>query len=309
MDPTMPNNSFMDRMRGGGVLFDGGMGSMLIANGLEPGAPPEEWNRSKPQLITAVHAAYIAAGSDVITTNTFGATPSRFNGYGLGDELANLNNAGVRIAREAIDQYQNTEQTAVPDRYVAFSMGPTGKLLPPVGKANEEEIESEFVGQLESLEERVDLVLGETFFDIREALVALRAAKRVADTPVGISITFTKTPRGFFTMMGDTVADTFDRLATGGADFVAANCSVASDDMLELSKLLRAATNLPILCQPNAGAPTVENGIPVYAQPPEDFADDIGNMIEVGINAVGGCCGTNPEFIRLAAQRIRDTIG
>ena len=301
----MQNNTFMERMRVGGVLFDGGMGSMLIANGLEPGAPPEEWNRSKPQLITAVHAAYIAAGAEVVTTNTFGATPSRLKGYGLGDELANLNNTAIRIAREAIEHYQSTAQTDDTDRYIAFSIGPTGKLLPPVGQADVAQIEEEFVGQLESLDEQVDLVLGETFFDIREALAALKAAKRVTETPVGISVTFTKTPRGFFTMMGDTVADSFDRLATGGADFVAANCSVASDDMLELSKLLRAATELPILCQPNAGAPTVEDGMPIYGQPPEDFAADVGSMIEIGINAVGGCCGTNPEFIRLAAESIR----
>lgn len=297
---SAPNKPFMERIHKGGILFDGGLGSMLIAGGLEPGAPPEEWNRSRPQFVRTVHADYLEAGAEVVTTNSFGATPSRLDGYGLGDALAELNNAAVRLVREAIAEF-----TPVPDaRFVAFSIGPTGKMLPPVGQSSEAEIENEFAGQLESLDTDVDLVIAETFFDIREALAALRVAKRVVDAPVGVSLTFNKTPRGFFTVMGDPVADSLDRLSAAGADFVGANCSIASDDMVELASVLRSATQLPVLCQPNAGAPTVADGMPVYAQPPEDFAEDVARIFEIGVNAVGGCCGTNPEFIRIAAKNL-----
>lgn len=299
MVPAGANNRFLERMRRGGVLFDGAMGSMLISSGLEPGAPPEEWNRSHPNVVQSIHVDYLLAGAEVATTNSFGATPGRLEAYGLGGELAALNNASVRLARDAISQAGNAEA-----RFVAFSVGPTGKMLPPVGQASVEEIEREFAGQLESLESPVDLVIAETFFDVREALVVLEVAKRSVDAPVGVSMTFNKTPRGFFTVMGDAVAKSIGRLASAGADFVAANCSIASGDMVELAQVLRSATDLPVLCQPNAGAPTVRDGTPLYEQPPEEFAADAGRMFGIGVEAVGGCCGTNPEFIRHAAKSL-----
>ena len=167
----------IERMKRGRLLFDGGMGTMLIADGLEPGACPEQWNRDRPKVVRDIHAAYLDAGSEVITTNTFGATPSRLEGYGLGREVGAINNNAVDLAWEAI-----AASGAHTGNYVALSVGPTGKMLPPVGKANESEIEAEFGGQLQSLEQPVDLVLGETFFDLREALArGARTSRRAGD--------------------------------------------------------------------------------------------------------------------------------
>lgn len=299
---TGRDHGFVARLRRGSVLFDGGVGTMLIENGLEPGAPPEEWNCSRPDSVRNVHAAYIDAGADVITTNSFGATPARLERYGLGDRLAELNNAAVRLANDAVAGRMHSEGGGDRPRFVAFSVGPTGKMLPPVGQADEAEIEANFTAQIESLDETVDLVIGETFFDVREALIALGVLKRALDVPVGISMTFNRTPRGFFTVMGDTVPESLGRLEAQDADFIAANCSIASEDMRELAKELRAYTQLPLLCQPNAGSPTVVDGKPTYAQRPEEFAKDVTAMLDFGIEAVGGCCGTTPDFIRRASE-------
>jgi 5-methyltetrahydrofolate--homocysteine methyltransferase len=299
---TADTRNFMERMLGGVLLWDGAMGSALIAKGLEPGAPPEEWNVSRPDTIRKIHEAYILAGSDVVTTNSFGATPSRLGGYGFKDRVADINNAAVTVARDAI-----TGSAAGRRVFVAFSVGPTGKMLAPVGNASESEIEDDFSGQLEALKEPVDVFLGETFFDIREALLFLKALREVRQkgVPIGLTFTFNRTPRGFFTIMGDNVSGTISRARESGAEFSGANCSLTSGDMKDLAEILVAEHDCPLLCQPNAGQPTLENGAPVYKQDPEEFATDAARMIEMGIHAVGGCCGSSPEFIRQAAGLIK----
>ena len=295
------DGEFLQRIRQGRLLFDGGMGSMLIARGLEPGTAPEGWNLSRPGDVREIHTAYFDAGAEVVTANTFGATPSRLDGYGFAD-TGRINNSAITLAREAARDCAGGFR-----RFVALSVGPTGMMLPPVGTATQEEIESEFDGQLGSIEEPVDLVLGETFFDVREALAALGAAHRALratrserTTPVGIGLTFNKTPRGFFTVMGDAARNAIGKLERAGADFIAVNCSITSPVMVELAADLRSWTRLPVLMQPNAGDPALVDGRPVYQQSPEAFAADAALIAAAGIEAVGGCCGTTPEFIRAA---------
>ncbi len=288
------DGEFLQRIRQGRLLFDGGMGSMLIARGLEPGTAPEGWNLSRPGDVREIHAAYFDAGAEVVTANTFGATPSRLDGYGFAD-TGLINNSAITLARDAARDCAGGFR-----RFVALSVGPTGMMFPPVGTATQEEIESEFDGQLGSVEESVDLVLGETFFDVREALAALGAARRAVTAPVGIGLTFNKTPRGFFTVMGDAARDAVGKLEAAGADFIAVNCSITSPVMVELAVDLRSWTRLPVLMQPNAGDPALVDGRPVYTQLPEAFAADTARIAAAGIEAVGGCCGTTPEFIRAA---------
>lgn len=291
------DGAFRKRLAEGGVVFDGGMGSMLIAAGLAPGHASETWNLLRPDAVLAIHRDYREAGAEVITTNTFGATPARMARHGL--DLADVNRAGVSAARQA----------AGDEAFVALSLGPTGMMLPPVGVATGKDIEREFAGQLESLDGGFDLVLVETMFDLNEALIALRAARERTDVPVVVTMTFSRTPRGFFTFMGNPVPSAMTRLQDGGADAVGANCTVASGDMLELAPLLRAAAERPVLCQPNAGAPRTDGEIPVYDQTPEKFAGEAARLFDLGINAVGGCCGTTPEFIRaLCALRERTAL-
>jgi 5-methyltetrahydrofolate--homocysteine methyltransferase len=290
------HNDLLERFAKGRILFDGGLGSMLIAEGLTAGAPPDEWNLSHPDILLRIHKAYLEAGSDFVSTNTFGASPSRLQTHGLEITPEDVIAAGIRLAREAADGYK---------KRVALSIGPTGKMFPPVGTANEDEIEAEFVAQLRGIDDRIDLVLFETFLDLKEALIALEVAKHMLPQPVGVSLTYNRNPRGFFTIMGNAASDAVKQLEDAGSDIIAANCSIASGDMVDLADVLRTATELPILCQPNAGNPVVRDRKACYNQSPEEFADDAMQLYDKGINAVGGCCGTTPDFIREVAGRIR----
>jgi methionine synthase I (cobalamin-dependent) len=309
---------FLKRLRSGGVLFDGGMGSMLIAEGLELGAPPEEWNLSRPSVVCEIHKSYLEAGARVIGTNTFGATPSRMASFGLGDRLDELNEAAVRLARDAVSAFNEAgaekhgrpespgeTSPAINSAFVALSVGPTGKMFSPVGNASEEEIRVEFEGQIRSAGDTVDLILVETMFDVREALIAIETAKSLTEVPLAVTLTFNKTPRGFYTIMGDRCVNALKRVEEAGVDVVGANCSIASTEMVELARTLRESTALPILCQPNAGSPKVKGGVPVYEQSPSEYADDAMKLFQIGINAVGGCCGTTPDFIREVSARMR----
>jgi len=305
------SSPIMDSFERGRLLFDGAMGSMLIAQGLETGWPPEEWNVSHPEIVCAIHHDYLNAGAQVIGANTFGGTRDRLDNHALGDRAAEFNASGVRIARDAVARFHSARPDAV-DRYVAFSVGPGGGMLPPVGTADEEQFRVAFVEQLQGIprDDAPDLVLVETMLDIREALIALEASKRVLpDVPVCVSLTYNRHPRGFFTVMGDEASAAATTLAENGADAIAANCSIASGHMVQLGRLLREHTQLPILCQPNAGSPGIRGGKPVYEQDPEEYAADTERLFASGVNAVGGCCGTTPEFIRCAATRIGQEHG
>ena len=299
------------------MLFDGALGTMLIARGLTLGRPPEQWNLEQPSSVREVHAAYLEAGAEVIGTNTFGGSPGRLSSFGLGKDAGKINTAGVLLAKSAVaeagrgestggagqpEQHSPGQRTA--PRFVAFSIGPTGKMLSPVGKAAPGEIFDEFAAQLLDAGNGYDLILVETMFDLREALIALACARKHASVPVAVTLTFMKNPRGFFTIMGDDPAVAVRRLEAAGADVVGANCTIASAQMIELARALRAGTDLPLLCQPNAGQPRVTEGRPVYDQTPREFANDALALYAAGVNAVGGCCGTTPRFIQEVAARI-----
>jgi len=290
------HEDLLERFAKGRILFDGGLGTMLIAAGLTAGAPPDEWNLSHPDVLLRIHKAYLDAGSDFISTNTFGSSPSRLQAHGLEDTPEDVIAAGIRLARSAADESVGS---------VALSIGPTGKMFPPVGTATQDEIRSEFVAQFRGVDDAVDLVLLETFLDLREAMIALEVARATLSHPVGVSLTYNRNPKGFFTIMGNEASQAVRELASAGADIIAANCSIASGDMVDLADVVRAATTLPILCQPNAGNPIIRNGKACYDQTPEEFADDAIQLYDRGVNAVGGCCGTTPDFIREVASRIR----
>jgi 5-methyltetrahydrofolate--homocysteine methyltransferase len=313
----LETKNVLDRIKEGRVLFDGALGTMLIARGLSLGRPPEQWNLDSPSAVREVHSEYLAAGAEVVGANTFGANPARLASFGLAKDAALINRAGVMLARSAADEASAATRISEPasggprsrearvlPRYVALSIGPTGKMLPPVGNAAPAEIADEFGAQISDAGGAYDLVLVETMFDLREALIALETARKRVSAPVAVTMTFMKNPRGFFTIMGDDAAVAVRRLEAAGADVVGANCTIASAEMVALGRALRANTDLPLLCQPNAGQPRVVGGQPVYDQTPEDFAEDALALYSAGVNAVGGCCGTTPRFIREVAQRL-----
>jgi methionine synthase I (cobalamin-dependent) len=270
------------------LLLDGGMGSALIARGLPVGTPPELWNLERRADVTAVHRAYVEAGSDAIHTNSFGANPVRLAQFGLGGRCDEINRAAAALAR------------AAGPRFVIGDVGPTGEYLPPVGHGDAGVWRSAFEEQGRSLAEAgVDAFHVETMSDLREATAALEALRSVAPgIPVFVSMTFDRKKRGFFTVMGNALVPALGALAAAGAAAVGANCSLTSSDMVALMSEAAAATSTPLVAQPNAGTPEqAGDGSFRYAQPPEEFAADMAAIARLGVRAVGGCCGTDDRFI------------
>ena len=234
-----------DLVRRRTVLFDGAIGTELMARGLGRGIPPELWNAENPDVVREVYAAYFEAGADVVSTNSFGGTPIRLAAHGLENRAFALNRAAARLAREA----------APSGRYVAGSMGPTGKFLEPQGPATEAELAASYAEQARALVEGgVDVLIIETQYDLREALAALRGVQSVSPLPVFVTMTFGVYPRGYFTIMGDPAARAAAELEQAGAAAVGANCTLTSEQMVGCVRVLRAATHAarhrPGQCRP-----------------------------------------------------------
>ena len=271
------------------VIFDGAMGTMVMAAGLKAGESPELWNIEKPSLVAEIHRQYCEAGSDAVHTNTFGGNAVKLADRGLAEKTEKINVEAARLAREACPA----------GKFVAGDIGPTGKLLKPLGDLAIEEAEEAFFRQAQALVKGgVDLVSIETMFSLQEALAALRAAKKLGAVTVIAALTFNRTKKGFFTMMGEGVRQAVSAFEEAGADVIASNCSLGSSDMIDLTKELRAATRRPVLVQPNAGKPETQMGVTSYRQTPAEFAQDGKEIRNSGADMIGGCCGTNPEFIR-----------
>jgi methionine synthase I (cobalamin-dependent) len=288
-------NAFAERLRRRETtLLDGGLGSLLIARGLPPGAAPESWVISRPDDVRRAHGDYVSAGSDAVHAATFGASPIRLARFSLADRCEEINSEAVRLARES------------GARFVLADVGPTGEHLPPVGTGDPRAWREAFVRQGRALAAATpDALHLETMTDLREALVALEALKESAPSlPVMVSLTFDRKKRGFFTIMGDPLARTLRTLADAGADAVGANCTLASPDMRPLAEEARAAVDLPLVIQPNAGSPEMRDGSVVYSQVPEAFAEEMTIVASLGVELVGGCCGTDPRFIRALRSRL-----
>jgi 5-methyltetrahydrofolate--homocysteine methyltransferase len=288
--------SFLERVfRGAPLLLDGGMGSALIARGLERGEPPELWNLEHRDRVADVHRTFVAAGSDAVQTNTFGATPIRLEHWGLASRAGEINRAAVVLARQS------------GARFVIGDIGPTGEYLPPVGHGDEARWREAFEAQAAALADAgVDAFHVETMSDVREAKVAILAARSAAPgVPVLASITFERKKRGFFSVMGDPLVAALRALSEAGASVVGANCSVTSEQMLALVEEAVHAVEAPLVIQPNAGSPELEaDGSLRYAQLPEQFAEHMAAIAQRGVRVLGGCCGTSARFIQALRRRL-----
>ena len=290
MNPT----ELSERLAARPLLLDGGLGSLLIAMGLEAGRSPDWWTIEHPERIGEVHRRYAEAGSDLVVTNTFGANPAKLAAVGLAGRCGELCERAVRIARQAVPA----------GTLVGGDVGPTGHMLPPVGTASEAEFEDAFARQASALAGAgVDVIVIETMYDVREALAAVRAA-RATGLAVVVSMTFDKKKRGFFTIMGNALGPTLSALAEAGASVVGCNCTLTSDTMVEAVVEAVRATDRPIVAQPNAGVPRATPDGVGYDATPDRFASDLAAMVAAGARMVGGCCGTDPEFIRKAREAI-----
>ncbi len=279
------------------VLFDGGLGSALIARGLPGGAGPERWNLERPEEVREMHRAYFEAGADVVQTNTFGCNLVKLESEGIGEREEEINAAGAELAVSIRPR----------DRFVSGDMGPTGKLLKPHGGLDPAAAEEAYARQaLLLLGGGVDFLALETIFQLAEAEAALRGIRQVSEGPVLVSLTFERKKRGFFTIMGETPLQAAERLGELGVDILGANCTLTGDDMVALAEEFRGVTSLPLVMQPNAGQPRIpeDGGPPVYECDHEEYLANMMRMADAGINGLGGCCGTGPDLIAALRQRL-----
>jgi 5-methyltetrahydrofolate--homocysteine methyltransferase len=282
----------LERLRRGEVVVgDGAWGTMLIAEaGLPPGAPPERVVLDAPEVVRAIARRYLEAGAEILTTDTFGGTPLRLAAHGLAERCEEINRRAVELARAA----------AGGRALVSGSVGPTGLLLAPLGPARPEEVEAAFERQLAALAAAgVDLFCIETMTDLAEALLAVRAAKRIAPAvPVVATMTFEPTPRGIFTVMGVTPARAAAALAEAGADVVGANCGNGIEGMVAVVADLARHAEVPVAVRPNAGLPQLVDGALTWPETPAFFAAHAPALVAAGARLIGGCCGTTPEHVR-----------
>ena len=292
--------SILDRLARGDVLIsDGATGTYLQAHGLEAGGCPEEFNASHPEVVQGMARAYLDAGSDMVLTDSFGGSPFMLKKYGHGDRVHELNKLAAQHARSQ----------APPGRYVIGSVGPTGEFLAPLGEVTTEEMLDGFVEQITALAEGgADAVVIETMTAIEEATLAIKAAKENTDLVVMSTMVFDKGPRGFFTMMGITPERAVKELKEAGADIVGANCGNGIDVMIELSREIRSAAEGPMLVHSNAGIPSIKGGEIVYPETPEYMAERFKVLADIGVNILGGCCGTGPDHIRALHDVLRGSI-
>jgi len=279
------------------ILFNGAMGSELIKRGLTPGKIPDLMNIENPDMIIDVHRSYYEAGSDMCQTNTFGSTPMNLKRYNLEEQIE-------EIVKNALE---NIRKACPKGHLVVADIGPTGEFRPPVGSATPEQWYSSFSTQTKLLEKGVDLWHIETISDIEEMITAIKAIRGVSQKPIIASMTYNKTKRGFFTIMGDSLEKCIQLLEDEKIDVIGANCTIGSKEMVELFKIAVNLTNKPFSVKPNAGQPRIEGIRTFYEQPIEEFAKDIYEMIENGAKIVGGCCGTSPQTIK-ELRRIIDSI-
>ena len=276
------------------VVLDGGMGTELMKHGFSQGECPEKWNIEKPDVIKSIHRSYFEAGSDVVLTNSFGGSKLKLFSYGLDKQCYELNRKAGLLAH-AVKQDR---------KFVGGSMGPTGKFLSPQGDYTEGEFEDAYGEQAKGLSDgHVDFILIETQYDIKETLCALRAARKNATCPVFVTMTFEKYPRGFFTMMGNSVSQCIADLEDENVPVIGANCTLDSADMSELIKIMRESTSLPLIAQANAGKATLSSeGEVSYSQGIENYVKYVPQIIDNGASIIGGCCGTDPGYIRRITQ-------
>ena len=273
------------------IFLDGAMGTQLGQMGLDMGG---QNNVTNPDAVLAVHKRYVAAGADLLITNTLTMNRVNLESHNVGVEAREVNLAGARIARAAAGD-------GVP---VLGDMSSTGRMLKPYGPLPEDDAFATFTEQAIILAEGgVDGFIIETMFDLREALLALRAVKQASDLPVITTITFNTVKNGGRTVMGNTAADSAKALTEGGADVVGINCgSIDPFEVAELVAVMREATSLPIIAQPNAGKGRMIDKQLVFDMMPEDFAVGVKACADAGARLLGGCCGTSPEHIQAMVQ-------
>ncbi len=277
------------------LLCDGAMGTELQRRGLQVGDCPEEYNLSHPYIIQSIHKDYFEAGSDIVETNTFGANRLRLKFFGLENQVREINLAAV----------DNAKAVKPSTRFIAGSIGPLGEILEPLGTISEDLAYEVFYEQAKALQEGgVDVIFIETMMSIEEAVIAVKSVKENCSLPIAASMTFELGKSGIRTPWGVTVQTAVNELTKAGADIIGSNCGNGFDEMLNVITEMRALTNMPILAQSNAGIPQLIEGKLVYSETPELIAPKVVEFLRLGVNIIGGCCGTQPDHIKIFRREL-----
>ncbi len=284
----------LDYLKKNILVLDGGMGTLLQSAGLSAGELPERWNLSHPEVIRKIHRDYFDAGSNVVSTNTFGANILKFSPDEL-DEIVRSAVENAKIAREGVDG----------ERFIALDIGPTGKLLKPYGDLDFEDAVSIFAETVKlGVKYGVDLIFIETMNDSYETKAALLAAKENSSLPVFVSNAYGSDGR---LMTGASPAAMVAMLEGMGADAVGANCSLGPRQLSAIAEELLEYATVPVLLKPNAGLPEIRDGHTVYDVEPEEFGREVASLVEKGVRICGGCCGTTPDYIKCVVNALPDS--
>lgn len=290
-------SQFLTRLQEGPLLCDGAMGTELYARGISYEQCFEQLNLTHPELIKAVHLDYVAAGAQIIETNTFGANRYRLAEHGLAHEVHKINRAAAKIARDV------REMSDLP-LFLAGNIGPLGSPLAPLGKITPEEARTAFLEQAEALlQSGVDLFLLETFSDLNEIQQALAAVRTLTDLPIVALMTFAEDGT---IASGEEPWQIVSMLQTQGADVVGANCALGPASMFAVIDAMRqhAQTSTMIAAQPNAGLPHRVGNRFMYGATPEYFAQAARRFLTSDVRLIGGCCGTTPQHIAAMSKVI-----
>ncbi|MBN1457644.1 MAG: homocysteine S-methyltransferase family protein [Sedimentisphaerales bacterium] len=296
----MSKKTLIERIKEGVLLLDGAMGTQLTARGARTDTCSNYMNIEQPELVAQVHQAYWDAGSDAIITNTFGANKYQLARHGIADKVAQIGLAGAQIARKS----------ATEDRYVLGDIGPCGDFLEPLGLVKADELEAAFVEQANILAQGgVDGFIIETMTAIEEVKVTIKAIRSISNLPILVSLAFDAAGSEFKTMMGVDVARAVNELAELEISAIGYNCgTLTMDQYVSITRIFAEqldGTGLSLIAQPNAGKPELVEDKAVYSLSPEDFAEKLEDIYKAGASIIGGCCGTTPEHIKAAADRIK----
>lgn len=289
----------LERLKEGEILVaDGAMGTMLMDR-IKTGECPESINLTHPEILEEIASLYLTAGADIIQTNTFGASPLKLLLYSLEHKTEEINRNAVLAVSRVVRNHA----------YISASCGPSGRLLKPYGDTDPEDVYNSFERQIRVvIDAGADVICIETMTDLREATLAIKAAKTISpSTPVIATMTFDSTPTGFYTIMGVNIEKAAIGLETGGADIIGSNCGNGIENMIKIAWEFKKYSELPLIIQPNTGPPKLEGNTPVYQETPEFIAEKAKELVTIGVSIIGGCCGTTPEHIR-AIRKMVDSL-
>jgi 5-methyltetrahydrofolate--homocysteine methyltransferase len=286
--------------RGDFIVGDGALGTLLMQRGLKQGEPPEVYNLTKPYVLEEIASLYLSAGAEIVTTNSFGASPLRLKHYSLDKETEEINRNAVAAVRKVVCD----------KAYISASVGPSALMLKPYGNAEPEEVFASFQRQVRALlEAGPDMFCVETMADPVESSLAIKAIRSLdSSIPIMATMTFSKTPKGFFTFLGASVKNAAAALEKAGANILGSNCGEGIENMIEIAREFRQCSQLPVAIRSNAGLPSKSETGLTYSETPDYVAGKTVELLKLGVQIVGGCCGTGPDHIHGMRQAVDDFV-